>query len=88
MSNFIGKISYDISTDITIIGFIIRKHWKNNTRIYIAKDNNNNIITFHSNVAFPINQTWNINGKIKRHHIFNEQKQTHISDWHLELCLN
>jgi hypothetical protein len=86
MSNFIGKISYDISTNITIAAFVLRPHWKNNIRIYIAKDINNNIITFHSNVAFPINQRWIINGKVKRHHIFNGQKQTHITDWFLTLC--
>jgi hypothetical protein len=86
MSNHIGKISHDISVNITITGFISRKHWENNKKIFIATDVYKNIITFNSNISFPVGQTWNISGKVKRHNTFNGQNQTHIKDWYLSLC--
>jgi hypothetical protein len=85
MPNFIGQINQSVETNITIKCCISRSHW-NNKKIYIATDDNKNIITFNSNLTFPVNQNWKLHGKVKRHRVFNKQKQTHIQDWYLSLC--
>lgn len=83
MSKWIGKVGQRIEVDITFKGYIYRPTWGDALKLFIMEDNDGNIFTLRSPAKFTVGQKWKLDGKVKRHHSFNGQKQTHIAHWGL-----
>jgi len=92
MSDFVGKIGERVGLNVVLKGYISRPSWKNKRsqdqerqKIILFEDEHGNIITIRSGGKFKPGGKWRVMGKVKRHHCFNGQKQTYISEWSLML---
>lgn len=85
MSEWIGRVGENINRDVTLKGYIHRDKWQDRQKIIILEDEQGNIITIRTYGKFKLGGKWRVDGKVKRHHCFNGQKQTHLSAWGLML---
>lgn len=83
MSNWVGNIGEHIALEVISKGYIHRPAWKENHNLVLFEDKHGNIISIMSAAKFKPGQKWTLDGKIRRHNMFNGQKQTHIASWGL-----
>lgn len=86
MSDWVGKLGQNVETNVTVKGCVWREAWGNEApRLYLLEDAAGNVITIRATIKLHQGQTWGIDGKVKRQHTFNGQKQTHITGWSLSV---
>ena len=86
MSNWVGKLGQQVETNVIVKGCVWRESWGEDApRLYFLEDKDGNVITIRATIKLHAGQSWGIDGKVKRQHTFNGQKQTHIVKWSLSV---
>lgn len=83
MNEWVSKIGAVIIANISVKGYVWRPSWNTPVRIYLLEDKDKNIFTIRSASNFIVGKKWRLDGMVKAHTIFNNQKQTHVSRWGL-----